>query len=186
MALAVPDNLTPCTEADVWWRGVIGIIPIILYQMPLWVPGTHLSQIIPQIFPGSPLRSVIVLPEEGHVHRAIPPVLSDVCLEMMSIAIKFVWRTQSLGQRDRPCELGQIDVPVQPCVCVTLWWNPLPGAGRFWYAIFWKKQNKILQSCSGKMFLDFCQLYWVSSSQGQGRNFSKNNTERGKQQGMKF
>lgn len=66
------------------------------------------------------------------------------------------------------------------CLCSSLM-EPtvyLRGAGRFWYAIFWKKYNKILQSCSGKMFLDFGQLYWVSSSQGQEGSYSKNNTER--------
>lgn len=30
---------------------------------------------------------------EGHAHRAILPVLFDVCPEMMSITIKLVWRT---------------------------------------------------------------------------------------------
>lgn len=62
----------------------------------------------------------------------------------------------------------------------------LIGAGRFSYAILIKKQNKILQSCSGKMFLGFGQLHQVSSSQGGGGNYSKNNTQRGEQQGIKF
>lgn len=55
-----------------------------------FVCHTHWSQIIPWIFPASPVVSVIVLPEEGHVHSAILPVLSGVCLEMMSTGIKLV------------------------------------------------------------------------------------------------
>lgn len=99
-----------------------------------------------------------------------------------------VWKLcapqQNLPDGHSSCDgqsaLKQIDVPAY--VCMNPW---LSGAGKFCLGYLTEKQNKILQSCSGKMFLFFLASCTKSPALRAGEGTAAKIIQRGEQQGMK-